>query len=143
MAGTGYTALNSLSPMMFRRQKEKDKSLLGGTRNERWRSKSVENIHDDDLSSPLEKATRARSLAPSLLTSSKKKKESSQKSSQKKKAESSKNKSESAPHRPWTELSNLKKIGPVVACVLPSLAMDFVASALLAVGATPLITEGK
>ena len=42
----------------------------------------------------------------------------------------------------WKELSSVKSMSPVVACVLPTIARDFVCSALLAVGATPLILEG-
>ena len=42
----------------------------------------------------------------------------------------------------WKEISSVKSQNPVVACLLPALSMDFVASSLLAVGATPLITEG-
>lgn len=43
----------------------------------------------------------------------------------------------------WKEVDKLKSISPAVTCILPSLAMDFVASTLLAVGSIPLITEGK
>lgn len=43
----------------------------------------------------------------------------------------------------WKELSLLKSLSPVVVCVLPSVARDFVASALLAIGANPVIPEGK
>ena len=43
----------------------------------------------------------------------------------------------------WKELTLLKSLSPVVVCVLPSIARDFVASALLAVGANPVIPEGK
>ena len=42
----------------------------------------------------------------------------------------------------WTEVRMVKSTHPVVCCLLPSLSMDFVASCLLAIGATPLITEG-
>lgn len=43
----------------------------------------------------------------------------------------------------WKELSLLKSLSPVVVCVLPSVARDFVASTLLAIGANPVIPEGK
>lgn len=43
----------------------------------------------------------------------------------------------------WHEISLIKSTSPVVMCVLPSIAKDFVASALLAIGAYPLIPEGK
>lgn len=43
----------------------------------------------------------------------------------------------------WKELTLLKGLAPVVVCVLPSIARDFVASALLAIGANPVIPEGK
>ncbi len=43
----------------------------------------------------------------------------------------------------WKELNLVKSTSPVVTCVLPAVARDFVCSALLAVGATPLIVEGK
>lgn len=42
----------------------------------------------------------------------------------------------------WREISSVKAHSPVVTCLLPALSMDFVASSLLAVGATPLIAEG-
>lgn len=43
----------------------------------------------------------------------------------------------------WPELASVKKVSPVVMCILPSFSMDFVCSALLSVGATPLITDSK
>lgn len=43
----------------------------------------------------------------------------------------------------WKELDQIKSISPVILCVLPSTALDFVASALLSIGAYPLIPEGK
>ena len=103
-----YNAANSLSPMMFKKAKKKDKE---GTRNERWRSKSMELLYDV---APAKKSSGRRATGD---------------------AKSKK--------VPWKEVASLKGLGPVVTCVLPSLAMDFVASSLLAVGATPLITEGK
>lgn len=110
-----YNAANSLSPMMFKKTTVSDTE---GTRSERWRSKSVENIYDLDVGvvGPGAKKIKNRSAtctgadAPSA--------------------------------KAWREVDKVKAVAPVVACVLPSLAMDFVASALLAVGAVPLITEG-
>lgn len=43
----------------------------------------------------------------------------------------------------WKDLSLIKSMSPVVMCVLPSTAKEFVAAALLAIGAYPLIPEGK
>lgn len=43
----------------------------------------------------------------------------------------------------WPELASVKRVNPVVMCILPSFSMDFVCSALLSVGATPLITDSK
>ena len=43
----------------------------------------------------------------------------------------------------WHEISLVKSTCPVVMCILPSIAKDFVASALLAIGAYPLIPEGR
>lgn len=43
----------------------------------------------------------------------------------------------------WPELASVKKVSPVVMCILPPFSMDFVCSALLSVGATPLITDSK
>ena len=102
-----YNLGNSLTPMIFRKQKKSDQ---GGTRNERWRSKSVENITD----------------APEF----------------KKLRDQEQDRRACAPGQQWKEVYLVKHDHPVVACVLPSIAMDFVASALLATGATPLITEG-
>ena len=42
----------------------------------------------------------------------------------------------------WQQLSLLKIAGPCVTCLLPHISEDFVCSALLAIGATPLMTEG-
>ena len=42
----------------------------------------------------------------------------------------------------WTELSLVKSLSPVVACILPAVALDLVTSALLAIGATPIVIEG-
>lgn len=121
-----YNAANSLSPMMFKKHVKKDKE---GTRNERWRSKSVENIFDANPppSSQQNKKEVGRSRGataapcpgpgPGMTTAL-------------------------AAQSQWKELSRVKALAPVVTCVLPSLAMDFVASSLLAVGAVPLITEG-
>ena len=103
-----YNSGNSLTPMMFKKQKKSDK---GGTRNERLRSRSVENI----LETP--NYNRSPGAGAQLPVTC-------------------------APGQQWKEVYLVKHDHPVVACVLPSLAMDFVASALLATGATPLITEG-
>ena len=43
----------------------------------------------------------------------------------------------------WRELSQIKSTCPVIVCILPHVAQDFVASTLLAIGAYPLIPEGK
>lgn len=43
----------------------------------------------------------------------------------------------------WPELSLIKTLSPVVLCVLPSSSLDFVGSALLAVGASPVFPEGE
>ena len=43
----------------------------------------------------------------------------------------------------WEEVVSVRTVAPVVMCVLPPAAQDFVCSALLAVGATPLLTDGK
>ena len=43
----------------------------------------------------------------------------------------------------WSEVEVVKSLGPVVVCILPSLAQDFVVSGLIAMGANPLIPEGK
>ncbi len=107
-----YNLANSLSPMMFKKTKKSDQ---GGTRNERYRSKSVENIAEADGASQVHMGKRG-----------------GPKSKQK----------DTCERVQWKDLSRVKSIHPVVTCVLPSLAMDFVASALMAVGATPLITEG-
>lgn len=41
----------------------------------------------------------------------------------------------------WSEVEAVKPLGPVVVCILPSLAQDFVVSGLIAMGANPLIPE--
>lgn len=117
---SGYNASNSLSPMMFKKTGKKDKE---GTRNERWRSKSVEHVYDINpaynqgkTEHQLQRGRAATSQPPA---------------------------SQSVQQQPWKELDKLKGLAPVVACVLPSMAMDFVASSLLAIGATPLIPEGE
>ena len=112
MASSGYSVINSLSPMMFRKQKKKQD---GGTRNERMRSKSVENIVD--TIPPKSKQKRSGS-SPfqgkiNVLTPA------------------------------WKEVALVKSTSPPITCILPAASMDFVASALLAVGAVPLITEGE
>ena len=43
----------------------------------------------------------------------------------------------------WPELASVKKVGPVVMCLVPPFSADFVCSALLSVGATPLITDSE
>ncbi len=100
--------------MMFKKNKVKTE---GGTRNERYRSKSMENIADPDPEN----------------------------SSRWMKGRGSKAQQQQQPQKvQWKELSLLKSINSdvVVTCVVPSVAMDFVASALLAVGSAALITEG-
>lgn len=126
-----YNAANSLSPMMFKRV-EKGEKEGGGTRNERWRSKSVENIYDPQTVQPPPPSgkkskllSRFRAATTADTTNCKGGK-----------------KAESAPNV-WREVDRVKSQSPIVACIVPSLAMDFVASALLAVGANPLIPEGK
>ena len=42
----------------------------------------------------------------------------------------------------WPELASVRKMAPVVMCILPAHSADFVCSALLSLGATPLLTEG-
>ena len=42
----------------------------------------------------------------------------------------------------WPELASVRKVGPVVMCILPPFSADLVCSALLSVGATPLVTAG-
>ena len=42
----------------------------------------------------------------------------------------------------WPELASVRKMSPVVMCILPPCSADFVCSALLSLGATPLLTEG-
>ena len=115
-----YNLGNSLSPMMFKSKKDKNKEEQPeGTRKERWRSKSVENIFD--IKKPPPAASGKRGIF--------------------KKSPTPVRRAEDLPE--WSELTRLKSIHPVVTCILPSLAMDFVASSLLAVGATPLVVEGK
>lgn len=104
-----YNQSNSLTPMMFRKKQKKDGE---GTRNERWRSRSVENIFDSSLECP---TRQDRSKSTPFV----------------------------APPAPWREIEKLKALAPVITCVLPSLSMDFVASSLLAVGATPAVVEGR
>lgn len=116
-SSSSYSVVNSLSPMMFRKPILKQ----GGTRNERMRSRSMECIVDErdrkELNETAKKSkkTRAETVAAQLRADQPK----------------------------WTELPLVKSISPVVVCILPALSMDFVCSALLAVGATPLITEGE
>lgn len=45
-------------------------------------------------------------------------------------------------HAGWKELSLVRSLTPVVACILPAVALDFVTSSLLAIGATPVVIEG-
>ena len=106
-----YSVLNSLSPMMFRKNKKKQD---GGTRNERMRSKSVENLID--------------TVPP--------------KHKMKPRSESSVHVGKHHLAQPWREVALIKSTSPPITCILSSSSMDFVASALLAVGAVPLITEG-
>lgn len=132
----GYNAANSLSPMMFKKAKEEHG---GGTRNERWRSKSVEHIYDSEAIPPSVhhnkksrwpfSGNRTRSPATDELP---RKYSSTPTSAAGKKAK----------HK-WNEVDKVKCLAPVVTCILPSIAMDFVASSLLAIGAVPLIPEGK
>ena len=108
---SGYSVINSLSPMMFRKKKKQEQE--GGTRNERMRSKSVENLID--------------TVPPTIRQK----------------------RSGTSPHAgkqrlpPWKEISAVKSNSPPITCILPASSLDFVASALLAVGAVPLITEGN
>lgn len=113
-----YNASNSLSPMIFKKALKKDKE---GTRNERLRSKSMEHIFDAGNPPPScnNSKGRARSITPSPAAM--------------RKANSG---------LVWKEVDKVKTLAPVVACILPAQATDFVASSLLAAGASPLITEG-
>ena len=43
----------------------------------------------------------------------------------------------------WSEIEMLKTLCPHVLCILPSMSLDFVASSLLAIGATALVPEGE
>ena len=130
---SGYNASNSLSPMMFKKTKDQHS---GGTRNERLRSKSVEHIYDSNALPPTIQSNnkkskwpfgRSRACTTEQLPSGDRVTSCTQKP---------------AVHQ-WKEVDKIKALAPVVACILPSLAMDFVASSLLAVGAVPLIPEGK
>lgn len=85
-----------------------------GTRSERYRSKSMEHVHISDHDTPTPRTLLSSKKARPFTVSTEK----------------------------WKEVDKLKAVAPAVACILPSLAMDFVASSLLAVGAIPLITEG-
>lgn len=87
-----------------------------GTYHERDRSRSLEDILDiNGDASNLDRCPRKGSMRPSMNM-----------------------------ERPeWSEISLVKSMAPVVTCVLPTLSMDMVCSALVAVGATPLITEGN
>lgn len=105
---TTYSTANSLSPMMFRRDRD------GGARNARFRSRSCDNTLNDLPKEELKKL-RTKAQATPLPEN-------------------------------WLDYSDIalvKCVAPVVACLLPALSMDFVYSALLAVGATPLITDGE
>lgn len=104
--------------MMFKKTTKGDTE---GTRSERWRSKSVENIYD------------VRVVGPGAAQAKKKLRT---------RAETTEKSGVSSSPKAWYEVDRVKAVNPVVVCVLPSVAMDFVASSLLAVGATPLITEG-
>lgn len=42
----------------------------------------------------------------------------------------------------WPEIASVKKMSPVVMCILPPCSADFVCSSLLSLGATPILTEG-
>lgn len=92
--------------------KKEDKE--GSRRHARWRSKSMEDILDGP---PVN--SRKNKLRSGTGDDKRQK-----------------------PSCSYKELDRLKAINPVVACILPSLAMDFVASSLLAAGAMPLVTEG-
>ncbi len=121
-----YNTTNSLSPMMFKKSKDEKG---GGTRNERWRSKSVEHIFDAAAIPPNQNKkskwpfSRHRAATTDIVPGKKMVPSSGQSQ--------------------WKEVDQVKSLAPVVTCILPSLAMDFVASCLLAVGAIPLIPEGK
>ena len=118
-----YNASNSRSPMMFKKVLKVDRL---GTGNERIRSKSMDHLADHLAEGPLidtcDKTEKMR-----------------------------RNRGQSAAPRydreisdlGWKELRDVKSRHPVVTCILPAVSMDFVASCLLAVGAIPLITEGK
>ena len=99
--------------MMFKK-KPKD----GGTRNERLRSRSMECILDKNQQKELGETASAKG----------------------KKSAATQMRAEQPQ---WKELPLVKSTSPVVVCILPALSMDLVCSALLAVGATPLITEGE
>jgi len=92
----------------------KSKVKNGGTANERKRSRSLENILDESVVANGGRSRRGTAL-PAMNTE----------------------------RSEWSEIPLVKSTAPVVTCLLPALSMDMVCSALLAVGATPLITEGS
>jgi len=85
--------------------KKKTKGDSKGTRNERWRSKSVENIADAPEFNQLQISRQASPTA-------------------------------------WNDVAAVKSQCPLIVCILPSLSIDFVSSAILAIGATPQVIEG-
>ena len=108
-----YSLTNSLAPMIFRSKNKKD----------RKRSRSLENIADDIPETQLlanEPRSRSRERAKTSLPDSTMNRERTE----------------------WDEIPLVKSTSPVVMCVLPAIATDFVCSVLLAVGASPLVTEG-
>lgn len=100
-----YSLGNSLSPMMFRKGKNKESK------------------------EPKERKERSRSLDDILSADF----------GEKVKRKPAKGKSEEGV---WEEVDSVSTVAPVVMCILPPLSADFVSSALLAVGATPLLTDG-
>ena len=103
-----YSLGNSLSPMMFRRGKNKGSKGSKETEGRKDRSRSL----DDILAADFEKV----------------------------KSKSGKGKCEEGA---WEEVASVSAVAPVVMCILPPLSADFVSSAVMAVGATPLLTDGK
>ena len=93
----------------------KKQHLEQGTMNERCRSKSMDLLNEVGYENKRGKAAQFRSAT--TIT-----------------------RQQSEPG--WKEIKAVKSQNPVITCLLPALSLDFVASSLLAVGATPLITEG-
>lgn len=104
-----YSLGNSLSPMMFRKGKNKGSKGNKEIEGRKDRSRSL----DDILAADFEKI----------------------------KSKSGKGKCEEG--TAWEEVASVSTVAPVVMCILPPLSADFVSSAVMAVGATPLLTDGK